>query len=120
MRLKELKNRYASPLYFGISSMFFIGAGLIPLPNIEHIFVSSVFFVAFAYSFFAFAILFYRDSSPFFGKMGLFAIFNLIMFSLAAIFLLFFEGVAISEMIAIIPGFFWCTIFGSKMVFSKP
>jgi hypothetical membrane protein len=117
---KELKDRHTSPLFFGLSSIFLIAVGLIPLPNIYHVLVSGLFFVAFSYAFLAFGISFYKDTTSFFRKIGIFAIFNLIIISISAIFLLFLKGVAIPEMMVIVPGFFWCVLFGSKMVSSKP
>ena len=48
--------------------------------------------------------------------MGYFAILNLIIAFIAPVFLLFFEGVAIPEMIVIFPGSLWFMIFGLKMV----
>ncbi|UCH71671.1 MAG: DUF998 domain-containing protein [Thermoplasmatales archaeon] len=117
---KELKERHASPLFFGLSSIFLIGVGLIPLPSIYHVLVSVLFFVAFTYAFFAFGFLFFKDATSFLRNKGIFAIFILIIISISAIFLLFLEGVAIPEMMVMVPGFFWCVLFGSKMVSSKP
>ena len=113
---KELKEKYVSPLFLSLSSVFLIGVGLVPLPNIFHVYLSGMFFGALGYAFFSFGYSYYKDSIPFFRKMGIFAIFNLILTLSSPIFLLFFEGVAIPEMILIIPGFIWCVLFGFKMV----
>jgi len=83
---KELKDRYVSPLFFSLSSIFFIGVGLVPLPNIVHVYLSGMFFGALGYAFFAFGFSFYKDSIPFFRKMGIFAIFNLILILMSPIF----------------------------------
>ena len=117
--LKEIKNRFVSPLFFILSSIFLIGVGLIPLPRIEHVYLSGMFFGAFGYAFFAFGFSFYNDSIPFLKNMAIFAIFNLIILMISPISLSFFKGEAIPEIIIIIPGFVWCVIFGSKMVISK-
>lgn len=115
---KALKDRNVSPLFFCISSIFLIAVGFIPLPSIEHAYLSGMFFGAFGYAFFAFGVSFYKDSLPFRRKMSFFAILNLIIILISPIFLLYFNGEAIPEMIIIIPGFIWCVLFGSKMVIS--
>jgi hypothetical membrane protein len=117
---KELKDRFVSPLFFCLSSIFLITLGFIPLPSIEHVYLSGMFFGAFGYAFFAFGISYYKDSIPFIRKMSIFAFFNLIIVLISPIFLLLFKGEAIPEMIIIMPGFIWCVLFGSKMVISKP
>jgi len=110
------EDKRSSSLFFGLSSIFLIATGFIPLPKIEHIYVSSLFFVSFTYAFFAFGISFYQDKNDFLRKMGYFAILNLIIAIISPVFLLFFEGVAIPEMIVIFPGSLWFMIFGLKMV----
>jgi hypothetical membrane protein len=113
---RELKDRYASPLFFSLSAIFLIGLGLVPVPDIVHIYLSGLFFGALGYAFFAFGFSFYNDTLHFFRKMAIFAILNLILILISPIFLLYFEGVAIPEMIIIFPGFIWCVLFGLKMV----
>jgi len=116
----ELKDRDVSPLFFSLSSIFFIGVGLVPLPNIVHVILSVLFFGTLGYAFFAYGFSFYKNKIAFFRKMGIFAIFNLILILISPIFLLLFKGVAIPEMILIIPGFIWCVLFGLKMVIIQP
>ena len=79
--------------------------GLVPLPDIVHVYLSGLFFGALGYGFFAFGFSFFKDTNPFFRKMGFFAIFNLILILISPVFLLYFEGVAIPELIIILPSF---------------
>lgn len=108
------KNRYIAIVLI-IGSFFLMGAGVFPLPSFWHIYVSSLFFVLFTLFFLLFGIKYFRDTSVFIKKMSLFSI-VIVLISLFSLFFLFvFEGIAITEFLIIIPGFFWCMVFGVHM-----
>ena len=54
---------------------------------------------------------------PFLNKMGYFALINSAIAVFSGFLLLFLKGVAIPEVLVVIPGFLWCSVFGFKILF---
>ena len=111
--LLKLFYRYrAQIIMIMLSSIFLIFVGVFPLPSNLHIYVSGMFFVAFPIGFFTLGYSLYKKKIGFYKKMGFIALINSFIAIISLIPLLIFSGIAISEIMIIIPGFFWCMIFG--------
>ena len=107
------------PTIMGVSAVFLIGIGLVPLPNKEHIYMSGPFFIGIPFGFLVLGLQMRNRVEEFFRKMSLFAFIILILIAISSVTLLFFEGIAIPEILVIGPGFLWCSVFGFKMLVSK-
>jgi hypothetical membrane protein len=112
--IKIFKENKIAPVMIFISSFFFIGIGIFPLPNPVHIVVSSLFFIAFPLGFLILGLNLIKKSNSFIRKMGFFAIINSIIALCSTVLLFFISGIAITELLVVIPGFFWCMVFGLK------
>ena len=49
--------------------------------------------------------------------MGYFALVNSVLAIFSGFLLVFLKGVATSEVLVVIPGFFWCMVLGYKILF---
>ena len=112
-------NEKAGPTMLGLSAVFFIGIGFFPLPDPNHTMVSSLFFIGFLLSFFIIGVTLYLKLSYFIGRMGAFALIIAGVSMCTPLLLLFFEGIALPELLIVLPGFFWCMIMGFYMVVGK-
>jgi hypothetical membrane protein len=115
----SLKNERFGPTFLSISSLYFIAVGIFPLPDQYHIDFSSLFFIAFPLGFFALGLKMYKMKYEFIKKMGIFALIIGIVAACSSVFLIFFQGIAIPEMLILIPGFIWCMIYGLHLIFSN-
>lgn len=107
------------PTALALSSIYFIQVGLISLPDPTHTDVSSLFFIAFPIGFFLLGIRTFNNPFNFYRKMGIFALLITVLTVISPVVLLFYEGIAIPEMIILFPGFIWCMIYGSYFMVSK-
>jgi len=110
----RLKNDYLLPKILFVSSFFLMGAGIFPLPGNLHIFTSSVFFISFIIFFLAFALKYIEDKS--YKNLSKIALIIVLISILAPVFLSINKGIAIPEMLILIPGFLWCLIFGFHII----
>lgn len=108
----SLKNERIAPTILAISSLYFIAVGIYPLPSPIHIDFSGLLFISFPLSFFALGIQLYNRKDIFLKKMAEYALLITIISACSPIFLLFNPGIAIPEMIILVPGFFWCFGYG--------
>ena len=108
----SLKKERIGPTILALSSIYFIGIGIFPLPDPNHIDVSGLFFIAFPLSFLILGLQLYKRNNVFVRKMGRFALIIGIISALSPIILLFYEGIATPEVIIIFPGFIWCFFYG--------
>jgi hypothetical membrane protein len=108
----DLKNRQAGPTILLLSSLFLIGVGVFPLPNPNHIYVSSLFFIGFSLSFLILGINMIKSKTIFIKKMGRSALICVVIAGVSPVFLLFVNGIAITELFSIFPGFIWCMRYG--------
>jgi hypothetical membrane protein len=104
------------PTIFALSAIYLIGVGVYPLPLPEHVDISGLFFIAFPIGFVIFGLVNRNSENEFLKKIGRAALFLLIIFAIAPFTLLFFNGIAIPEVIVIIPGFLWCMVLGFYMI----
>jgi hypothetical membrane protein len=109
-------NEKAGPTMLGLSSSFFIGIGFFPLPDPNHTMVSSLFFIGFLLSLFILGVTLYLRLSRFVGRMGAFALIIAGVSMCTPLLLLFYEGIALPELLIVIPGFFWCMVMGFYMM----
>jgi len=107
------------PTVFALSSIYFIGLGLFPLPNPNHVDVSGLFFIAFPLGFLMLGLKMYKKRSRFIKNMGISALIIAIIGGVSPIFLLFYGGIAIPEVIILFPGFFWCMRYGFHLTTSE-
>ena len=111
-----IEEKFATLMIF-ISSVFLILNGVFPLPSENHVYVSSLFFIAFPLGFFTLGFMLYKREFLIFRKMGFLALINVLIAAFSLVFLWTFDGIAIPEMIIIFPGFLWCMAFGYYMIF---
>lgn len=115
----SLKKEKVGPTVFALSSIYFIGVGIFPLPDPKHIDISGLFFIAFPLGFFILGLHMYKQASLFIKNMGIFAFVIAFIACCSPVFLFFYRGIAIPEMIILFPGFFWCMRFGLYLITSK-
>ena len=115
----SLKKERAGPLILAISSLYFIGVGIFPLPNPNHVDISGLFFIAFPFGFLILGLHMYKQTIPFIKNMGIYAIGIASIAGCSPIILLFYSGIALPEIIILIPGFFWCLRFGIHMILTQ-
>ncbi len=115
----SLKKERAGPIIFALSSLYFIGVGIFPLPDPSHVDISGLFFIAFPLGFLILGLYMYKQAAPFIKNMGIYAFIIAGIAGCSPIFLLFNSGIAIPEVIILIPGFFWCMRYGLHILFSK-
>ena len=117
--LYSLNGERVGPTVFAISSLYFIGVGIFPLPNPNHLDVSGLFFIAFPLGFLMLGLKMYKKRSRFIKNMGISALIIAVIGGISQIFLLFYEGIAIPEVVILFPGFFWCMRYGLYLVTSE-
>jgi hypothetical membrane protein len=105
------------PTILAISSIYFIGIGVYPLPDPNHMNVSGLFFIAFPLGFFVLGLQLFMKKRNFIHKMGYTAVIIGIISLWSTVLLIYYEGIAIPEFIILISGFMWCFIFGLYMLF---
>jgi hypothetical membrane protein len=115
----SLKKERAGPLILAISSLYFIGVGIFPLPDPNHVDISGLFFIAFPLGFLILGLHMHTQATPFIKIMGIYAIGITGIAGCSPIFLLLYSGIAIPEIIILTPGFFWCMRFGIHMLSLK-
>jgi len=111
--LYSSKGERIGPTVLALSSIYFIGVGIFPLPDPNHVDVSGLFFIAFPLGFLMLGLKMYKKRSRFIKNMGI------SIGGSTPIFLLFYEGIAIPEVIILFPGFFWCMTYGLHLVTSE-
>jgi hypothetical membrane protein len=96
----------------GLSSLFLILIAIYPLPVDLHFYVSYLFFILFPLSFLIIGVSNFRNENNFKRRLSYFAFLVVLIavFSLGLV--LIFEGEAVSEVLAALPGFIWLMIFG--------
>jgi len=115
----SLKGIRVGPTIFALSSIYFIGVGIFPLPNPNHVDVSGMFFIAFPLGFLMLGLKMYKKRSRYINNMGISALIIAAIGGISPIFLIFYEGIAIPEVAILFPGFFWCMIYGFHLVTSE-
>jgi len=108
---KMLELQKISYILLFLSSFFLIGIGIFPLPNPTHIYISGLFFISFPLSFLILGLHLYKRNDSFEKRVGISAISITIIAMISPVFLLFFNGIAIPEIIIVAPGFFWCMAY---------
>lgn len=104
------------PVFLMISSIFLMLIGIIPLPHINHVHVSSMFFISFPLGFLITGYLTFKSEDNFKRKMGVFALVVALIAAISSVFLLFLNGIAIPEVLVVLPGFLWCMVYGYQML----
>ena len=115
----SLKRERVSPTVFALSSLYFIGIGIFPLPDPNHVDISGLFFIAFPLGFLVLGLHMYKQASSFIRNMGIFAFVIAAIAGCSPVFLFFYGGIAIPEVIILFPGFFWCMRYGLHLIISK-
>jgi len=108
------------PTLLAISSIYFIGVGIYPLPSPIHVETSSLFFIAFPLGFFFIGYRLRERKSVFFKKMSVFAFAIPLLAVVSPSVLVFGEGIAIPELLILIPGFLWCAVYGLYLLRMLP
>jgi len=106
------------PTVLAISSIYFIVFGIYPLPDPSHIDFSGLFFIAFPLGFFILGLHLYKQKLKFLKDMGIFAFIIAIIAICQPIYLIFYPGIAVPEILILIPGFFWCMRYSIHMIFT--
>ena len=117
--LYSLKGQRAGPTIFALSSIYFIGIGVYPLPNPDHVDISGLFFIAFPFGFLIIGLYLHKNSIIFYKYMGVFALIIAVISGFSPVFLLFNSGIAIPEVVILFPGFLWCMVYGLHLVIHK-
>ena len=115
----SLKGERAGPTVLALSSIYFIGVGIYPLPHPNHVDISGLFFIAFPIGFLILGLRLYKINIAFIRNMGSFALIIVIISGFSPLFLIFNNGIAIPELVILLPGFFWCMIYSIKLLISK-
>jgi hypothetical membrane protein len=110
----KFKNDELVPKLLFVSSFFLMGVGIFPLPGSDHIFTSGVFFLSFVIFFLIFGLSYIKDET--YKTMSKIALVIAIISILTPVFLLFNKGIALPEMLILLPGFSWCMIYGYYIV----
>ncbi len=114
---KQLSKKIGS-IILSISSLALIGVGLFPETKpLLHFFVAAAFFVLLILAFLIIGQT--TRTSKFEYNMGILASVFVIMAITSTIFLLPFNGVAVTEAFSCFPAFIWCMIYGNKMAFTN-
>jgi len=111
----SLKKERIAPTILAISALYFVGVGIYPLPSQIHVDFSGLLFISFPLAFFALGIQMYKKKTIFIKKMGKYAFIHSAISACSPISFLFYPGIAIPEMIIIVPGFLWCFRYGLYM-----
>lgn len=112
----SLQGERAGPVVFALSSLYFMGVGLVPLPDPIHIDTSGLFFIAFPLGFFILGLQLYRKKNALLRTMSRAALILTVISVCSPVFLIFYEGIAIPEMIILVPGFLWCLWYGLHLI----
>ena len=115
----SLKDQRAGPTVFALSALYLMAVGLYPLPSMEHIDLSALFFIAFPFGFVLFGLRNLNDAIPFKKKMSIFALAVFIIAAFSSVLLLIFNGIAIPEILIFFPGIIWFMIYGFYLIFYK-
>jgi hypothetical membrane protein len=107
-----LRKERIGPTMLALSSIYFIGVGIFPLPDPNHVDISGLFFIAFPLGFLLIGVQLYKKKDVFIARMGKFALVIGILSIISPVVLVFYKGIAIPELIIIFPGFSWCFICG--------
>jgi len=112
----NFKEKHGPTILFS-SSILLILIGFVPIPNVLHIPISWLFFITYNAAFLTIGSTVLDDRNTSFERsMKLFAIFVCIASIFALIFFIFYEWIAISEIIAIYPGLIWSMIFSIRLL----
>ena len=116
---RMLEMQKISYILLFLSSFFLITIGIFPIPNPYHMYVSELFFISFPLSFLTLGLYLYKlkDSSK--RKLGIYALTITGIAIISPVFLLVFNGIAVSEIIIVTPGFFWCMSYSFCCLFKK-
>ena len=115
----SLKDQRAGPTVFALSALYLMAVGLYPLPSIEHIDLSALFFIAFPFGFLLYGWRNLNDKSHFKKKMSIFALAVFIIAAFSPVLLLIFNGIAIPEALILFSGMIWFMIYGFYLIFLK-
>ena len=116
---KMLEMQKISYILLFLSSFFLIVIGIFPLPSPYHIYVSVLFFISFPLCFLTLGLYLYKLKDSFKRKLGKSALTIPGIAVISPVFLLFFNGIAISEIIIVTPGFIWCMSYSFCCLFKK-
>lgn len=103
-----LEKQKISYILLFLSSFFLIAIGIFPLPHPYHIYVSELFFISFPLSFLTLGLNLYKIKDSYKRRLGISALIIACIAIISPVFLLFFNGIAISEITIVTPGFIWC------------
>jgi len=117
--ISSFRKERIGPTILALSSIYFIGIGIFPLPDPNHVDVSGLFFIAFPLGFFILGLQLYKKKDVFIRKMGKFALVIGVISGLSPIILVSYAGIAIPEIIIIFPGFLWCFRYGLYLFLEK-
>lgn len=115
----SLNRERIGPTVLALSSLYFIGVGVYPLPSSIHVDISGLFFIAFPLSFVILGLNLYKKQNFFLKNMGFIALIISIIAGFSPIAMIFFKGIAVPEIIIIIPGLLWCMKYGINIIFSS-
>ncbi len=115
----HLKKERVGPTIFSLSALYLMGVGIFPLPSINHVDLSGLFFIAFPLGFFVMGVRLFRQQGGILKRIGLEALVVTAIAACSSVFLLFFSGIAIPEMFVMLPGFLWCTRYGIYLLVGK-
>ena len=93
-----------------------MGVGLVPFPDPIHVDTSGLFFIAFPLGFFILGLQLYRKKNALLRTMSHAALIITAISVCTPVLLIFFQGIAIPEMIILVPGFLWCLWYGLHLV----
>lgn len=116
---KILEMQKISYILLFLSSFFLIIIGIFPIPSPYHIYVSVLFFISFPLCFLTLGLYSYKIKDPFKRKLGISALTIPGIAVISPVFLLFFNGIAISEIIIVTPGFIWCMSYSFCCLIKK-
>lgn len=108
----HLKKERVGPTIFSLSALYLIGVGVFPLPSINHVDLSGLFFIAFPIGFFVMGVRLFKRPDDVLRRIGFEALVITAIAAGSSVFLLVFSGIAIPEVFVLFPGFLWCARYG--------
>ncbi|RLF50003.1 MAG: hypothetical protein DRN19_05255 [Thermoplasmata archaeon] len=105
------------PAIIFMCSFLLMLIGIFPVPHILHEPISVIFFISFSIAFFSMGHTFYKESFlSFVTGIKILALMVVVSTIFAFLFFIFYNWIAISEILVFYPGFIWCMVYSVSLI----